>query len=44
MQFGLLGELEVLVDGSPVPVGEEKQRALLALLLLERGRPSRPTG
>ena len=38
MQFGLLGELEVLVDGSPVPVGAAKQRALLALLLLERGQ------
>ena len=38
MQFRLLGELEVLVDGSPVPVGAAKQRALLALLLLERGQ------
>ena len=38
LQFRLLGELEVVVDSSPVSVGGAKQRALLALLLLERGR------
>ncbi len=37
IQFRLLGELDVLVDGSPAAVGGAKQRALLALLLLERG-------
>ncbi len=35
--FRMLGELEVLVDGRPVALGGAKQRALLALLLLERG-------
>jgi DNA-binding SARP family transcriptional activator len=38
IHFRLLGELEVLVDGSPVALGGAKQRALLALLLLERGQ------
>jgi DNA-binding SARP family transcriptional activator len=38
MRFRLLGELEVLVEGRPVPLGGAQQRELLALLLLERGR------
>src|SRR5262249_40400657 len=38
IDFRLLGELEVVVDGNPVPLGGAKQRALLALLLLERGK------
>ena len=38
IRFRLLGELEVLVDGTPVGLGGAKQRALLALLLLERGQ------
>jgi DNA-binding SARP family transcriptional activator/antitoxin (DNA-binding transcriptional repressor) of toxin-antitoxin stability system len=38
LEFRLLGELEVLVGGRPVALGGAKQRALLALLLIERGR------
>ena len=34
MEFAILGAVEVVVDGRPVPVGGSKQRALLALLLL----------
>ena len=36
--FRLLGEFEVLADGVPLALGGAKQRALLAILLLERGR------
>ena len=39
MQVRLFGELEVVADGVPVPVYGAKQRALLALLALQRGRP-----
>ena len=39
MDFRILGPLEVEEDGRQVPLGGEKQRALLALLLLSRGRP-----
>jgi YVTN family beta-propeller protein len=38
MQFGMLGPLEVSVNGGPVPLGGRKQRALLALLLLHANR------
>ena len=39
MEFRLLGTLEVLRDGDePIPLGEPKQRALLALLLLHSNR------
>ena len=34
MKFGLLGPLEVLDEGRPIPLGGPKQRMLLALLLL----------
>jgi DNA-binding SARP family transcriptional activator len=34
LRFRLLGPLEVLRDGQPVPLGGERQRGLLALLLL----------
>jgi len=34
MDFRLLGPLEVLADGRALPVGDGRQRALLALLLL----------
>ena len=34
MEFGILGPLEVLENGHPVPLGGSKQRALLACLLL----------
>src|SRR5262249_39876712 len=36
--FRILGPLEVLVDDHTVPLGGLKQRALLALLLLDAGR------
>ena len=39
MDFRILGPLEVEEGGRQVPLGGEKQRALLALLLLSRGRP-----
>src|ERR1700689_1014100 len=39
MQVRLFGELEVVAEGVPVPVRGAKQRALLALLALQRGRP-----
>jgi YVTN family beta-propeller protein len=39
VHFGLLGPLEVLDEGQPVPVGGPKQRALLALLLLRANEP-----
>jgi DNA-binding SARP family transcriptional activator len=38
MQFGILGPLEVLDEGRPVAVGGDKQRALLALLLIHANR------
>jgi len=34
MEFRLLGPLEALSDGLPVPIGGQKQRGVLALLLL----------
>ncbi|HEY2373480.1 MAG TPA: BTAD domain-containing putative transcriptional regulator [Gaiellaceae bacterium] len=37
-QFRLLGPLEVVVDGAPVALGGQKQRAILATLLLEPNR------
>ncbi len=45
LEFRILGPLAVRVDGVPVPLGGPKQRALLALLLLERKprRLARPT-
>jgi DNA-binding SARP family transcriptional activator len=38
LQFRLLGPLEVRDDSASVPIGGQKQRALLALLLLDVGR------
>jgi DNA-binding SARP family transcriptional activator len=38
LEFRLLGPLEVLADGEPVPLAGAKQRALLAVLLFEGGR------
>ena len=38
MEFRVLGPLEVRVDGGPLPLGGEKQRALLALLVLNANR------
>jgi DNA-binding SARP family transcriptional activator len=37
-EFRLLGPLEVLRDGQPVPLRAAKQRALLAALLVHRGK------
>src|SRR5207253_8814410 len=38
LQFRLLGPLEVRREGAPVQLGGPKQRALLALLLVDAGR------
>jgi DNA-binding SARP family transcriptional activator len=38
LEFRLLGPLEVLADGSPVALGGPKQRATLAILLLNANR------
>lgn len=38
IRFCVLGPLRVLRDGAPVPVGGAQQRAVLALLLVERER------
>ena len=39
MEFRILGRLEVLGDGRPVVLGGDKQRTLLALLLIHANRP-----
>src|ERR1700744_1287963 len=39
LQFGLLGPLEMRVDGALVQLGTPKQRSVLALLLINRNRP-----
>ena len=44
MEVRLFGELEALDGGVPVPVRGAKQRALLALLALQGGSRSAPTG
>src|SRR5437763_1627660 len=38
MEFGILGPLEVVDGGQVLDVGGQKQRALLAILLLEANR------
>lgn len=38
MQFGILGPLEVLANGRRIALGGDKQRALLALLLINANR------
>ena len=38
VEFGILGPLEVRVAGRAVPLGGPRQRAVLALLLLEANR------
>ncbi|HEY1565065.1 MAG TPA: AfsR/SARP family transcriptional regulator [Gaiellaceae bacterium] len=38
VDYALLGPLEAREDGEPVPLGGPKQRAVLAMLLLEAGR------
>ena len=37
--FGLLGPLQLSVDGTVVPLGTPKQRAVLASLVMNRNRP-----
>ncbi|ASW89558.1 BTAD domain-containing putative transcriptional regulator [Mycobacterium marseillense] len=39
LDFGLLGPLEMRVDGVLVPLGTPKQRAVLAVLLMNRNNP-----
>ncbi len=39
LEFGLLGPLEMSVDGALVPLGTPKQRAVLAMLLMNRNVP-----
>jgi len=39
VEFGVLGPLQICVDGAPVPLGTPKQRAVLAMLLINRNRP-----
>ena len=39
VQFGVLGPLQITVDGTPVTLGTPKQRAVLAVLLVNRNRP-----
>lgn len=38
LEFGLLGPLQVLNDGAPMALGTPKQRAVLAMLLINRNR------
>jgi DNA-binding SARP family transcriptional activator/Tfp pilus assembly protein PilF len=38
VEFGVLGPVEVWVDGRPAGVGHARQRAVLAVLVLEAGR------
>jgi DNA-binding SARP family transcriptional activator len=38
LEFAILGPLEARADSVPIPLGGPKQRALLAMLLLEAGR------
>lgn len=39
LEFGLLGPMEMSVEGTLVPLGTPKQRAVLAMLLINRNRP-----
>jgi DNA-binding SARP family transcriptional activator len=39
MEFRILGPLEVADEGADLPLGPEKQRAVLAMLLLDANRP-----
>ena len=38
-EFGVLGPLQICVDGAPIALGTPKQRAVLAMLLINRNRP-----
>jgi hypothetical protein len=39
LDVGVLGPLQMSVDGAPVPLGTPKQRAVLAMLVMSRTRP-----
>jgi DNA-binding SARP family transcriptional activator len=39
IEFGVLGPLQMTVDGAPRPLGTPKQRAVLAVLVMNRNRP-----
>lgn len=39
VEFRLLGPVGVIVDGHPLAIGRQRERALLAVLLLDVGRP-----
>ncbi|BBX95607.1 transcriptional regulatory protein EmbR [Mycobacterium lacus] len=39
LDLGLLGPLEMSIDGTLVPLGTPKQRAVLAMLVINRNRP-----
>ena len=38
-EYGVLGPLQMTVDGAPLPLGTPKQRAVLAMLVMNRNRP-----
>ena len=39
LRFEILGEVRALRAGAPIDLGPAKQRAVLAVLLLQAGRP-----
>src|SRR6478609_11580022 len=39
VDFGVLGPLQLTVNGTPVALGTPKQRAVLAMLVMSRNRP-----
>lgn len=39
LEYGVLGPLQMSVDGAPLPLGTPKQRAVLAMLVMSRNRP-----
>ena len=39
LDFGVLGPLQLSVHGTPVALGTPKQRAVLAMLVMNRNRP-----
>jgi DNA-binding SARP family transcriptional activator len=43
LRFAVLGPVRAWRDDQPIPPGSPQQRALLAALLLRRGRPATPS-